>query len=170
MVSEPGFSVGTSIPAAHITKDSGLMIRHMSLSVPRMYANNPSPPVFHMRCHRKQNRRTGQPPPNPHPPLAQKGFCGFSNHHQMTLNTLISIIYRMVLCRCVQKDPERSKNDRDDEIIQKIKIKSKAKAIWLAFSPKVENGIRIPFRVGIPICTASYSVKGIIIKKSSTRE
>lgn len=96
--SEPDFSVCTSMSAVHITKDSGLMIRHMSLSVPRIYANNPSPPVFRMCCHRKQNRRrTGQPPP----PLAQKGFCGFSNYHQMTLNTLISIIYLMVLCRCV---------------------------------------------------------------------
>lgn len=46
-VSEPGFSVGTSIPAVHITKDSGLRIRHKSLSVPRIYANNLSPPVFH---------------------------------------------------------------------------------------------------------------------------
>lgn len=41
-----GFSIDTSILAVHITKDSGLVIRHMSLSVPRAYANIPSHPCF----------------------------------------------------------------------------------------------------------------------------
>lgn len=43
-----GISVGISILAAHITKDSDLVTGHVSLSVPRIYANILSPPMFSM--------------------------------------------------------------------------------------------------------------------------
>lgn len=45
---ELGFALGIIILAVHITKDSDLVIWHVSLSVPGVYANIRSPPIFSM--------------------------------------------------------------------------------------------------------------------------